>query len=751
MAEVNTGELDPTKIEGASTADVDTSSTYQSGTDLGNIQNQVTSEGTQEATFNARPGERNTTLEEENRQKMLASGELKADTPEQLAMEKINLFTYGVENPTFSAGISSDAFGDEVDGYKADIDNQLGDINAQLGGDGANIDGSAPTFKYYEDFAKDIEDSRKKNEDLYKESTANINADFANRMEDQKTSNRMLMGFNAKTLARMGALGTSTSGLSYLQQVDQSNQRELNKVTVAKQQALLAANQAYQDNDWTLLSAKMNENKLLTDQYNDVQQMIFEDKMKSADQLMEQARFGWELEDRAMAKMSQYIELGTELTEDNAEDIAKLEERAGVPPGTYEQLKAINEKATKVDKVQADLEFQQDVVDLLNKVPEGQSVKIGDTIYSGWKKEKDDIWKTTATDNNGNITAVTFDPSTGTWKTVGLGNIGSSKDGWKTVESDGKVWAWNANTNEIRPVTTTGGYINPTGFEGFDEWRMSIGQTTTRYDEGTMFESSHPGWDIAGAVGDPITAFMGGEVVNVNNSGLGSYGNFIEIRDSEGRIWQYSHLDSSSVQVGDIINPGQYIGGMGNTGEGIQTSYTLDANGNVIKTDGHKATPEEKAAGLGAHLDLRVKQQSQQLTSDSGGDDIITGLNQSSIQSIQSDIMQLDGITNIIQKAEYYNTIRNQVASNGKNALDWFDKLYPPSKYDMSNLKWGEIVGQMGMEEIRKLSDNEIIEIAVNSGATKAEIYDIFQKGFFLTDRLTGELKDQINAALDNK
>lgn len=91
------------------------------------------------------------------------------------------------------------------------------------------------------------------------------------------------------------------------------------------------------------------------------------------------------------------------------------------------------------------------------------------------------------------------------------------------------------------------------------------------------------GIDIDGAIGDPIEAPAGGEVIKVDAKGEGKSGKFVIIKHADGSTSSYSHLDGFDVKVGDTVNSGQVFARMGNTGH------------------------VSKRTGDGSHLHYRVK------------------------------------------------------------------------------------------------------------------------------------------------
>lgn len=576
MAETNTQVGGGAALE-AGIADrppsVDTQTAAPSGTSLTDINKQVANEGGTPS-FQARPGERDTTLEEANRAKMLASGELTAGGNEQLAQEKVNLFTYGVEAPEFGATVSSDGarqqFADDTGKLKDDFATTQAQLNQsnQFG----QLD--VPEFQLFEDFRGDFEQNRKDTKDIFERTVENIEQDFEVREAEQRDINRKQAGFQSKNLARMGAFGRTGSGLSFMKSVDDQNQRELNKLMVQKGQVLIAAAEAAASRDLEALSAAVGHSQALTNQFNAIQQQRFEDQIMAADQVMEQNRFGWETEDRAMGKISQFFDLGIDPTDEaRKEDIKELEETAGLPEGSYARIFELNQQEAAqqatADALAADLEFAKNLADILKDVPEGRSVKIGESIYTGFKTGN--IWEGTSTDNRGNVTGLTYDESTGKWSSHSFGNIGAAKDGNKMVQGQNGQW-YNVNTqtNEVSEVVSKGQTINPENFGGFTDWANSMGGITQGMHE------DHFGVDIAPAGAKAgqysVEAFLpegttSGTVVEIHGIDDNDFGKYVVVEDDEKKLWRYAHLDSVGVEKGATIDANNtYLGQMGNSG-----------------------------------------------------------------------------------------------------------------------------------------------------------------------------------------
>ncbi|MEL7189199.1 MAG: peptidoglycan DD-metalloendopeptidase family protein [Pseudomonadota bacterium] len=74
----------------------------------------------------------------------------------------------------------------------------------------------------------------------------------------------------------------------------------------------------------------------------------------------------------------------------------------------------------------------------------------------------------------------------------------------------------------------------------------------------------HGGIDFRGPVNSPIFAAAKGEVVFAG--WMGGYGRVIDVRHTNGMVTRYAHLYRIEVKVGDGVEAGQRIGGLGSSG-----------------------------------------------------------------------------------------------------------------------------------------------------------------------------------------
>ncbi|WP_019422847.1 peptidoglycan DD-metalloendopeptidase family protein [Paenibacillus sp. OSY-SE] len=106
----------------------------------------------------------------------------------------------------------------------------------------------------------------------------------------------------------------------------------------------------------------------------------------------------------------------------------------------------------------------------------------------------------------------------------------------------------------------------------------------------------HTGVDVVKLHQAPIHAFAAGEVVHASmgaaGSGFGGFGNVVAIKDSNGHLQCYAHLDSIGVTVGQIVKEGQELGKQGTTGRSTGSHLHFEVRS--------KASP---SLGFGHHID----------------------------------------------------------------------------------------------------------------------------------------------------
>lgn len=130
----------------------------------------------------------------------------------------------------------------------------------------------------------------------------------------------------------------------------------------------------------------------------------------------------------------------------------------------------------------------------------------------------------------------------------------------------------------VNPITHLVEIFDPNGHK-IHELELSTTWPTTGYvsDEFGTHDTVrrllglrvHTGIDIAnerGEIGNPITPFMTGRVVSVDDIDDTACGKSVVLEHGHGITSQYCHLHETATFVGAEVRPGDIIGYMGNTG-----------------------------------------------------------------------------------------------------------------------------------------------------------------------------------------
>lgn len=93
------------------------------------------------------------------------------------------------------------------------------------------------------------------------------------------------------------------------------------------------------------------------------------------------------------------------------------------------------------------------------------------------------------------------------------------------------------------------------------------GAVTTEFGDPTPYQDHHTGIDIALRAGEPITTFMEGTVIKVENNPTASgYGIHVIVSHGNNITSLYGHMENTKVSVGQKVKPGDVLGFEGATG-----------------------------------------------------------------------------------------------------------------------------------------------------------------------------------------
>lgn len=124
----------------------------------------------------------------------------------------------------------------------------------------------------------------------------------------------------------------------------------------------------------------------------------------------------------------------------------------------------------------------------------------------------------------------------------------------------------------------------------------TVGKTVTS-GYGERWNSFHKGIDIASNIGDKVNAAIEGKVTYAQYND-GGYGNLIIIEHEGNMTTYYAHLSEIYAKLGDIVNTGDLIGAVGNTGfsTGPHLHFELRVNGLPVDPSNYILKQENKAS-----------------------------------------------------------------------------------------------------------------------------------------------------------
>ncbi len=99
----------------------------------------------------------------------------------------------------------------------------------------------------------------------------------------------------------------------------------------------------------------------------------------------------------------------------------------------------------------------------------------------------------------------------------------------------------------------------------------AAGVVTTEFGDPTPYQKHHTGLDIAGKQGDPITPFMEGKVITVQNNpdNPTGYGRYVAIDHGNAITSIYAHMLETNAVLGQDVKPGDILGYEGASGHAI--------------------------------------------------------------------------------------------------------------------------------------------------------------------------------------
>ena len=154
---------------------------------------------------------------------------------------------------------------------------------------------------------------------------------------------------------------------------------------------------------------------------------------------------------------------------------------------------------------------------------------------------------------------------------------------------DATVKEANLTMGMAQSQVSSSGFNGAGGGGGFNYSKYKVtSEFGNRRDPITGKSAFHSGIDIGMKLNDPVGATRGGTVVYAGfgqpGSGYGGFGNVVVVKDAQGLLHQYNHLNKINVKVGQQVGAGAILGGAGSTGRstGVHLDYMVKQNGKAI-------------------------------------------------------------------------------------------------------------------------------------------------------------------------
>jgi hypothetical protein len=334
---------------------------------------------------------------------------------EQLYRETVNTFAYGIANPvfkTFSTGqdaIVTPRGAQQTLGTYDKWAQQQAQERASLG---VNFGGGMPSA--LENQMLDLIKGQMDTHSAYNnELIANIKAQSAAAQKAQEVQNRLAQGQSAWQLAKMGALGTTMSGQSYLLSVEQAGLDKLASLAADFQSKILEAQKNMNDGNYKMATQMLDFAMKIEDRISNEKQLQFENSLKIAQEQRKQEEFNRQMMDWAQKDISNLISLGMGPESFDENDKREYEAKAGYPPGTFDRLYEAVKSVQEADSYLAQLEADKKKYDILKDIPPDTVISVGGRLESGLKYIAPKIYEQVITDANGAVQLLTYDENTG--------------------------------------------------------------------------------------------------------------------------------------------------------------------------------------------------------------------------------------------------------------------------------------------------------------------------------------------------
>ncbi len=305
--------------------------------------------------------------------------------------------------------------------------------------------------------------AQEQNAAIYANKQRDIQKQFEEQNKLMQTETDRAKGLARFQMARGGSLFTSTQGGlqaggainvegpdTILRDIQDEHDRNRAKLDQARDTALTLAQDAFNSGKFQIARQAMQDAKDAALQAEEANSRYQENVSRTLDNAARVRQL-------AQQDIATIVEGGNDKVFDDPAFVSQYAKQTGMPEDVVKGVVSIGRSEALARQAKSEAEVQKasfenagKLVDVLNKIPVGQTLNIGGVSYQGQKTGE--YATGTETDSEGNVTFYSFDKNTGKVQTTSLGSVGKAQDGWDTqIDDSGNAWRINARTGQMQP------------------------------------------------------------------------------------------------------------------------------------------------------------------------------------------------------------------------------------------------------------------------------------------------------------
>lgn len=263
-----------------------------------------------------------------------------------------------------------------------------------------------------------IDDEIKRLESSLSGQFSGINRQFDEARRNTEDAQQKEKGATTVTLARLGGyLGPSASATGAMLNLAQEHRNEINSLESKRQAAIQAAQDAFNERRFELVALKVKEAREMADTILKRKDAFFDQSLELQREIRQQDEFE---RDRIKERLETLSVAGVD---PSADDKAEIDSFYGVE-GFTDQYLEVSKAAAEAESEKAKLEVQTKLLNLLQNIPQGQTVAFPDgTQYTGMGKTSD-ITTSLQVDANGIGRMISYNKGSGAVSVTNVGAVG---------------------------------------------------------------------------------------------------------------------------------------------------------------------------------------------------------------------------------------------------------------------------------------------------------------------------------------